>query len=82
MANIDADRMMRQAAMTANDWGIKAKRFVDEWFDDYPPSARATIIAAYMNAAAGDEIAIGLVNVAETLVDINTTLVTMTLTEE
>lgn len=74
MAKIDADRMMRQAGMTAELWMTKAKTFVEECFDDYPPTARAALIAAYVNAAAGDEIAIGLVNVAETLVDINLTL--------
>lgn len=67
----EAKLIMDQAAMTADSWGVKAKRFVEEWFDDYPPSARATIVAAYMNAAAGDEIAMHLRILAKAVEDVN-----------
>lgn len=71
---LEAKLIMDQAAMTADSWGVKARRFVDEWFDDYPPSARATIIAAYMNTAAGDEIAMHLRCLAKAVEDINLNL--------
>ena len=71
---IEANLLMQQAGMTANTWMIEAKRFVEDWFEDYPPSARATLIAAYVNAAAGDEIAMYLRNLTEAVGDINLTL--------
>ena len=71
---LEAKLIMDQAAMSADSWGVKAKRFVEEWFDDYPPSARATIIAAYMNAAAGDEIAMHLRILAKVVEDVNLSL--------
>lgn len=62
---LDALDVMKQAGMTAHDWMMEAHRFVDERFAEYPPEARATLIAAYVNAAAGDEIAMSLRGLAE-----------------
>jgi hypothetical protein len=69
---LDAHEVMKQAGMTAHDWMLEAARFVEDRFADYPPQARATLIAAYTTAAAGDEIAMnlrGLVEAAEPLAD-------------
>jgi hypothetical protein len=62
---LDADALMRQAGMTAHDWMLEAKGFVEERFSEYPPEARAILMAAYMNGAAGDEIAMYLRSLAE-----------------
>ena len=62
---LDAQTVMKQAGMTAHDWMMEAKRFVEELFGDYPPEARATLIAAYTKAAAGDEIAMHVRALAE-----------------
>lgn len=70
----EANLLMKQAGMTANTWMLEAKTFVEEWFPEYPPAARATLIAAYVNAAAGDEIAMYLRTLTEALGDINITL--------
>ena len=70
---LDAQTVMKQAGMTAHDWMSEAARFVEERFADYPPEARATLIAAYTNAAAGDEIAMhvrALAEVTEPLQDV------------
>lgn len=71
---IEANLLMKQAGMTANSWMMEAKTFVEDWFSEYPPAARATLIAAYVNAAAGDEIAMYLRNLTEAVGDINLTL--------
>ena len=62
---ISADLLMKQAGMTAHDWMLSAKEFVEQEFADYPPQARATLIAAYVNAAAGDELAMYLRELVE-----------------
>lgn len=62
---LDAQTVMKQAGMTAHDWMMEAKRFVEDMFEDYPPEARATLIAAYTQAAAGDEIAMHVRALAE-----------------
>lgn len=69
---LGADHVMKQAGMTAHDWMLEAANFVEKRFADYPAEARATLIAAYTTAAAGDEIAMhlrGLVEAAEPLAD-------------
>lgn len=69
---LDAQTVMKQAGSTAHDWMLEAQRFVEERFADYPPEARATLIAAYVNAAAHDEIAMnlrGLTEATESLPD-------------
>ena len=69
---LDAETIMKQAGMTAHDWMLEAARFVEDRFANYPPEARATLIAAYTKAAAGDEIAMslrGLAEAAEPLAD-------------
>jgi hypothetical protein len=62
---LDATTTMKQAGMTAHDWMSEAQDFVEARFADYPPEARATLIAAYAQAAAGDEIAMYLRGLGE-----------------
>ena len=50
---LDATRTMEQAGMTAHHWMIEAKSFVEDYFAEYPPSAKAQLISAYVMAAAG-----------------------------
>lgn len=64
---MDADDLMRQASMTANTWMLDAKRAVDEVFGNVPLEVRATLIAAYVNAAAGDELAMSLFGIPEAI---------------
>ena len=69
---LDAEIVMKQAGMTAHDWMLEAREYVEDNFKSYPPEARATLIAAYVQAAAGDEIAMslrGLTEAAEPLSD-------------
>lgn len=62
---LEADTLAAQASTTARDWMINAQEFVDEWFAKYPLEARVTLIAAYVNAAAKDEIAMYVRGLAE-----------------
>lgn len=64
---LDADSVMKQAGLTAQHWMECATRYVEGRFGNYPPEARATLIAAYMKAAAGDEIAMHVRALAETV---------------
>jgi hypothetical protein len=57
---LEAFDIMRQAAMTTETWLGNAKRYVDEVFSDYPPEARARVVAAYIQTAACDEIAMNI----------------------
>lgn len=62
---LDAQTVMKQAGMTAHDWMSEARNYVERNFAEYPPEARATLIAAYVQTAAGDEIAMSLRGLAE-----------------
>jgi hypothetical protein len=69
---LDATVVMKQAGVTAKTWMTEAAKLVEERFAAYPPEAKASLIAAYMAAAAGDEIAMhirGLVEATEELPD-------------
>lgn len=56
---------MRQAGATARDWMNEAAGFVERRFPDHPPTARARLIAAFVQAAAADEVAMYLRALAE-----------------
>lgn len=71
---LEAYDVMMQASMTAKTWARAAKDFVEDEFSEYPPASRATIIAAYMNAAAGDEIAMHVRSLVEAVDDMRGTL--------
>ncbi|UTV81826.1 hypothetical protein MQE22_04145 [Acidithiobacillus sp. YTS05] len=62
---LSATDLMRQAGHTAHDWMQEAAEFVERRFADYPPEARAALIASYVTTAAGDEIAMSLRGLAE-----------------
>ena len=62
---LDETTVMRQAGMTAHDWMLEAAEFVEQRFADYPPQARAALIAAYTTAAASDEVAMYVRALAE-----------------
>jgi hypothetical protein len=64
------DEMTKQARMTAEYWMERAAGFVEKRFATYPSAARATLIAAYTQAAAGDEIAMKLGGVSDAFQDI------------
>ncbi|CAA0113351.1 Uncharacterised protein [BD1-7 clade bacterium] len=59
----DAETLMRQAGMTAEEWLRRAERAVDgmEISDD----AKATIIAAFIQAAAQDQHTMTIRSLAE-----------------
>lgn len=66
---LDAKTIMKQAGDTAHDWMLEATRFVEERFAEYPPAARATLIAAYIKTAAGDELAMNVRGLAEDVME-------------
>jgi hypothetical protein len=58
---------MRQAGATARDWTREAATFAEERFSHYPPTARARLIASYVQAAAADEVAMCVLALAKEL---------------
>lgn len=60
-----AETLMTQAGQTAEVWMDMGRSYVDKWFPEYPVEAKAQLIAAYMTAAAGDEMAVYIAKVAE-----------------
>jgi hypothetical protein len=65
----EAETLMRQGGMTAEVWMVAGKRFVEEHFAEYPLEARATLIAAYVTAAAGDQLGMYVRGLAEATAD-------------
>lgn len=62
---LSAGEQMRQAGDTAASWLSEAAEFVERRFPDHPPTACARLIAAYVQAAAADEVAMYLRTLAE-----------------
>ena len=69
----DADLLMKQAGYTAEYWLHRAKNFVEETFKDLPPTQRTTLIAAYVQAAALDEGAMSIRDVAKSIDEVAST---------
>jgi len=55
MIGASAFELMIQAGETARGWMREAATFVEERFPKYPPTAKARLIAAYVQAAAADQ---------------------------
>lgn len=54
---IDDLNPAKQAGVTAQEWMSAADCYIEVAFPDYPPEAKTTLIAAFVAAAAGHEIA-------------------------
>ena len=64
----DLDRMMRQAAMTAHDWTIKALESIEKLgMSDWSSEAKATYIAGFIQAAGLDQLAVASVENSEAI---------------
>lgn len=60
-----AETLMKQAGWTAEYWLRSAKDFVEEEFKGLPPAQRTTLIAAYVQAAALDELAMNVRSISD-----------------
>jgi hypothetical protein len=66
---LSAGELMRQAGTAAHDWMESAADYVERRFSDYPPTERARLITAYVQAAAADELAMYVRSLTEELAD-------------